>query len=274
MLLTVVINHPEATVDSLHSNLERLNLTPVSSVQIAHVLLSPFVEQFSSVLHYARVHCEIDDDTMFSSFLADVAVRCLEVAAKVFLSSPMYRATVSLGFLPCQGNMLRSMCEDYPSLADDIQLAAVTEYRLTVEDLPSPEQEKECANFASRLCRDLYAFNFEAVAAIQEIDEDGWHGSPSHSDVKGMKQGEGVPTPLPEPFLVRRYHASDACMVAERVQGDIGQETLTQAISRDELDPRRKKAPWLSYRINWSFTPPFPAGMSIALYCISQTHGG
>ncbi|KAH9989707.1 hypothetical protein BJV74DRAFT_452936 [Russula compacta] len=138
--------------------------------------------------------------------------------------------------------MLRSMCEDYPSLADDIQLAAVTEYRLTIEDLPSPEQEKECASFASRLCRDLYAFNFEAVAAIQEFDEDGWHGSPSHSSVMGTKQGEGVPTPLPEPFL-----------------GDIGQETLTQAISRDELDPRRKKAPWLSYRINWSFTPPFPA---------------
>ncbi len=84
MLLTVFINCPKATADTLHSSLERLNLTPVSSEQIAHVLLSPFVEQFSSILHYAKAYCEIGDDMMFSSFLADVAVRCLEVSSKVF----------------------------------------------------------------------------------------------------------------------------------------------------------------------------------------------
>lgn len=67
----------------LHLSLERLNLTPVSPEQIAHVLLSPFVEQFSSILHYARVYCEIGDDMTFALFLADVAVRCLEVSSKV-----------------------------------------------------------------------------------------------------------------------------------------------------------------------------------------------
>lgn len=83
MLLTVFIGCPKATADMLHSSLERLNLTPVPSEQIAQVLLSPFVEQFSSILHYARVYCEIGDDMAFSSFLADVAVRCLEVSTKV-----------------------------------------------------------------------------------------------------------------------------------------------------------------------------------------------
>jgi hypothetical protein len=54
-------------------------------------------------------------------------------------------------------------------------------------------------------------------------------------------------------------------VVAERVQGAIGQETLTQVIARDELDPRRRRAPWLGNRINWNWPlkPPFPAGMSI-----------
>jgi len=83
MLLTIFIGCPKATADTLHSSLERLNLTPVSPEQIARVLLSPFVEQFSSVLHYARVYCEIGDDMTFSSFLADIAVRCLEVSSKV-----------------------------------------------------------------------------------------------------------------------------------------------------------------------------------------------
>ncbi len=55
--------------------------------------------------------------------------------------------------------------------------------------------------------------------------------------------------------------------VAKHVQGDVGQETLTQVISRDELDPRRKRAPWLSTRISWPFKPPFPAGVSIT--CIA-----
>jgi hypothetical protein len=83
MLLTIFISCPKATADTLHISLERLNLTPVSSEQIALVLLSPFVEQFSSILQYARVYCEIGDDMAFSSFLADVAVRCLEVSSKV-----------------------------------------------------------------------------------------------------------------------------------------------------------------------------------------------
>jgi hypothetical protein len=83
MLLTVFISHPKATTDTLHSNLDRLNLTPVSSEQIAQVLLSPFVEDFSSVLRYAEAHCETNDDATFSSFLADVTVGCLEVSSKV-----------------------------------------------------------------------------------------------------------------------------------------------------------------------------------------------
>ncbi|KAI0248585.1 hypothetical protein BJV78DRAFT_1332068 [Lactifluus subvellereus] len=218
MLLTVFIGN--STVETLHSDLERLHLTPISTEDITRVLVSPTVEHFSPILSYARAHCEIRDDVMFSSFLADVAVRCLEVASK--------------------GNMLRSMCEDYPSLKDDIQFAATTEYRLTVEDLPSPEREKECAVFTSKLCRDLYNFNLET--ANLEFCEDGLDDSRLHGDEIGLRQCEGVFTSSPEPSL-----------------GDIGQETLTQVITHDELDPRRKRAPWLSIRINWSLSPPFPA---------------
>jgi hypothetical protein len=81
MLLTVFIG--STTVDTLHSDLERLNLTPVSIEDITRVLVSPTVEHFSPILSYARSHCEIRDTKVFSSFLADVAVRCLEVASKV-----------------------------------------------------------------------------------------------------------------------------------------------------------------------------------------------
>jgi hypothetical protein len=223
ILLTVFIGGSTATVDALHSDLRRLNLTPVSTEDIAHVLLSPFVDHFSSTLRYARTHCEINDET-FSSFLADVAVRCLEVASK--------------------GNMLRYMCEDYPSLKEDIQLAATTDYLLTIEDLPSPEREKDCSAFESKLCRDPYTFKLDTAFLRSSIQEDGWdrEGTPLQGEDMA-RQCEGLVLSSPESSL-----------------GEIGQETLTQVIAHDELDPRRKRnASWLSNRIDWSMTLPYPA---------------
>ncbi|KAI0304324.1 Squalene/phytoene synthase-domain-containing protein [Multifurca ochricompacta] len=230
MLLTVFIGNSTASVVTLHSELERLHLTPVSTEDIAHVLLSPFVEYFSPILRYARAHCRIDDDTMFSSFLADVAVRCLEVASK--------------------GNMLRCMCEEYPSLKEDIQLAATTEYQLTMDDLPPPEREKECAAFESKLCRDPYIFKNETVLGNPEFHEDEWDGDgvPSRGGDTAMRSCEGV-------------FPSSSPSSSELFLGEIGQETLTQVITHDELDPRRKRTtPWPSHRINWSLTLPYLAG--------------
>ncbi len=101
------------------------------------------------------------------------------------------------------------MCEHYPSLMDDIQTAAATKYRLTVENLPSPEQRKECPAFPGKLCRDLYYFNPEVSMAIQELDEAGFDSSSLHDDEMGMRLCEGAISA--ESFLVRRYHTSDDC---------------------------------------------------------------
>ncbi|KAH9065316.1 hypothetical protein EDB87DRAFT_1595164 [Lactarius vividus] len=239
ILLTVFIGDPASTMDvlHLHSDLRRLNLTPVSTEDIAHVLLSPFVEDFSSTLCYARTHCGINDKT--SSFLADVAVRCLEVASK--------------------GNMLRCMCENYPLLKEDIQWAATTEYRLTVEDLPSPEREKECTAFESKLCRDPYTSKLKTAFIRLNIQEDGCdrEGSPQQGDDLATRQCEVVVPSSPESFL-----------------GEIGQETLTQVIAHDELDPRRKRAAsWLSNRIDWTMTQPYPADVLLVGKWIREQFG-
>lgn len=106
--------------------------------------------------------------------------------------------------------MLRSLCEDYPSITDDIQVLAATRYRLNVGDLPSPEQKNPLSPFASKLCRDLYAFNLETAIATHEFDEDGWDGILSLYDETGMRQSEGADPPIYERFLVRRY-----CITAE-----------------------------------------------------------
>ena len=106
--------------------------------------------------------------------------------------------------------MLRSMCEDHPSLMDDIQYAAATKYRLSIEDLPSPEQRKECPAFAGKLCRDLYYFNVEAALATQEFDEAGFDDSRSRGDEMGVRSCEGAISA--ELFLVRRYNTSDKCL--------------------------------------------------------------
>jgi hypothetical protein len=102
------------------------------------------------------------------------------------------------------------MCEDHPSLMDDIQFAAATKYRLTVEDLPTPEQRKECPAFAGKLCRDLYYFNLEVALATQEFDVAGLEGSPSRGDEMGIRPPcEGAISA--ESFLVSRYHTSYEC---------------------------------------------------------------
>jgi hypothetical protein len=105
--------------------------------------------------------------------------------------------------------MLRSMCEDYPSLKDDIEIAAATEYRLTVEDLPSPEREKECAVFTSKLCRDLYNFNLET--ANLEYREDAMGDSKLHGNEMGVRQCEDMSTSSSGPPLVRRYPTPGEC---------------------------------------------------------------
>jgi hypothetical protein len=107
--------------------------------------------------------------------------------------------------------MLRSLCEDYPSLTDDIQTLAPTKYRLTVGDLPSPEQKNPLSPFASKLCCDLYAFNIEIAIATHELDEDGWDGTLSLYDETGMKQSEDAEPPIYERFLVRRYRITAEC---------------------------------------------------------------
>jgi hypothetical protein len=101
--------------------------------------------------------------------------------------------------------MLRSMCEDHPSLADDIQTAVATKYRFTLGDLPSPEHEKDSPLFATKLCRDIHAFDIETAMGIHEFHEEGWNGSLSYDDDETeTKQPEGVSTPITERFLVRR----------------------------------------------------------------------
>jgi len=105
--------------------------------------------------------------------------------------------------------MLCSMCEDYPSLLDDIQIAATTKYRLTVDNLPSPEQRKKCPAFPGKLCRDLKYFNIEAPMAVQEFDEAGLGSSSLHGDGMGMRPCEGPISA--ESFLVRRLYSTDEC---------------------------------------------------------------
>jgi hypothetical protein len=50
--------------------------------------------------------------------------------------------------------------------------------------------------------------------------------------------------------------------LAEPIQGEIGQETLTQIVSRDELVPQRKRHPWQDIHAV-PFRRPYQAGMSI-----------
>ena len=133
--------------------------------------------------------------------------------------------------------MLRYMCEDFPSLKEDIQLAATTEYRLTIDDLPSPEREKECAVFESKLCRDPYTFKLETAFIRSHIQGDEWvkEGSPLQGEDVAMRQCEGVVATSLESSLVRRPTHSQWMSLQTESRGRLGRR------------PSRK----LSLTMNW-----------------------
>ncbi|KAI0260220.1 hypothetical protein BC834DRAFT_1012888 [Gloeopeniophorella convolvens] len=228
MLLTVFLGSPSAGPDTLHAELQRLNLVPVSEDDIIHILLNPFVENLSPILAYAAAHCGISDSSTLGPFLAEIVVRCMEIALK--------------------GNMLRSMCNSHPALKGAIIYAASTTYRLSLEDLPSSEREEECAAFEARLCRDPWALNAKNPLPGMDAHVGDWDGSVSSNSDEAELDDDGSSSDSDSPLVSG---------LPWFTIGGIGQETLTQVISHDELELRRRRsAPWL-HNGAWSLLLPY-----------------
>ena len=64
--------------------------------------------------------------------------------------------------------MLRKLLEGFPFLHDTISSVVLQRYRLCLFDLPPREDEKACAAFEAKLCRDYIAHKFVEMAACED----------------------------------------------------------------------------------------------------------
>jgi len=113
------------------------------------VMLNPFIEKFSGVVEYARVHVGLRSKEV-KELLEDVAIKCLEVG--------------------CKGKMLKRLVESYPGLKNTIETLVVEKYQLDLDDLPSQDDEDACRAYEARLCRDYF---FPKVEGVDTQDGDG-----------------------------------------------------------------------------------------------------
>jgi hypothetical protein len=63
--------------------------------------------------------------------------------------------------------MLRKLFEGFPFLHDTISSVVLQKYRLSLDELPPREDEKACAAFEAKLCRDYIAHKFVEVASCE-----------------------------------------------------------------------------------------------------------
>ncbi|KAA1477536.1 hypothetical protein DENSPDRAFT_844699 [Dentipellis sp. KUC8613] len=229
MLLTIFINGSgvDPPVETLHSKLEALRLTPLGRRDIFNMLLNPFLERYSPVMSYARAQ-DIIPAAVVDDFLLEVASKSLEVA--------------------CKGKMLQRMVIDHPRLEDAILKVVVSQYQLDLDDLPPEDDEDACRTYEAKLARDLnlskYAdeVEYSVESANDDMEEDNEDEDQLHDD---DDSAASAVAPL----------APDSHGL-----GHIGQETLSYMIRQDDLTParRRRLYPYVSDIPQFMTTLPYP----------------
>jgi len=110
--------------------------------------------------------------------------------------------------------MLRKLLEGFPFLHDTISLVVTQRYHLTLDDLPPHEDEKACATYEAKLCRDYIASKLTYEPAFANGGEEAPQVNQQEAD-EGEAELEAVEVEIPDeteprgedaPELVRHCH--------------------------------------------------------------------
>ncbi|KAH9950579.1 hypothetical protein B0H21DRAFT_722324 [Amylocystis lapponica] len=226
LLLTVFINEPlpvaptQSTLNVYTTKckevIESLGLNPVTRQDIFDVLVNKFVpDRFGGVLEFARVALNISRKDIMT-LVQDVALACLEIG--------------------CKGKMVKRLVEAYEYLHDVIAAHVLRKHRLSLEDLPSSEDEKACRHFGAVLCRNFSIARLpgdpaEAAANIGEL-ADALNGAPPEVPTEGEENSDSDD----DEETIGAAPDEDG-----EDLGHIGQDTLTTMIRKDEMAPTRRR---------------------------------
>lgn len=88
-----------------------------------------------------------------------------------------------------KGKTLRKFVEGYLFLHDTIATVVTQRYQIDVDDLPTYEDEKACAAYEAKLCRDFIIprFSDDATTADSEVQDEADEGEAE----TGRGHGEG-----------------------------------------------------------------------------------
>ncbi|KAI0801815.1 hypothetical protein BC629DRAFT_140226 [Irpex lacteus] len=223
-------------VDKCQARIESINLPPVERRDLLEVLSSKFApERFQGVLMYGRLTLGMSNKAV-DDLIREAAYRCLEVG--------------------CKGKMLKRLVELYPPVEDAVRRRVMEKYRLTMDDLPPWEDEDACMLYEAPLCQDFLIPRATMIERIQEltIARDAAVGSGGSAELVGQAQAQdGHPDAMqvdaegPVEGAVEGTASSEQVMDMsaededEDDLGQIGQDSLSTMIRKDESAPTRSR---------------------------------
>jgi hypothetical protein len=185
----------------LRTKLEPLGLIPLTRKDIHNVLVNPFLERYGPILEFAKSEVGLNNKET-RELVEEVAVKCLAIGCKVcqvldYINPHNLCPVIPTTLSKSQGRMLRKLLEGFPFLHDTISLVVTQRYHLALDDLPPYEDEKACAAYEAKLCRDYIASKLVDTPAFageddQEDDEDDEEEA-AHDHEVTAKSGDDAP---------------------------------------------------------------------------------
>ncbi|KAH9841569.1 uncharacterized protein C8Q71DRAFT_737681 [Rhodofomes roseus] len=227
-------------VQNCKEKVQDLGLAPVTRKDLFDMLVNKFTpDKFVGIIEYGHDVLRMSASEI-KELKQDVALACLEVG--------------------CKGKMLKKLVEADPPMRDVIATHVVQNLRLNLDDLPWSDDEEACQQFEAKLCRDFVIcrrYRYPAAtddrrrAGAAEPDHPQQPGgnapAPGHADQMDVDAANNAgPAPAVEDHALE----SDDDEIADdeldpeggpEELGQIGQDTLTAMIRKDEISPVRRR---------------------------------
>ncbi|KAH8104584.1 hypothetical protein BXZ70DRAFT_596840 [Cristinia sonorae] len=191
-------------IPSCKEKFDALGLSPIKRTDLLEVLANNFApEHFGGILEFGRVVMKMARNEI-EGLVQELAFRCLGSSFK--------------------GKMLKRLLESYPFLDDLVRERVMQHYRLNLDDLPAWDDEKAIRAYQAPLCRDFsmrfFGLNTLDVPVVpaqdrKDSDDDAMDQDATGETMEGVDDDDDL--------------------------GNIGQDTLSTMIRKDELGPPRAR---------------------------------
>ncbi|THH30656.1 hypothetical protein EUX98_g3535 [Antrodiella citrinella] len=197
-------------VPTCKEKIDDLGLSPIKRTDLLEALANNFApEHFGGILDFGRVEMKMSRNEV-EGLVQELAFRCLESS--------------------CKGKMLKRLLEAYPFLDDLVRERAMQHYRLKLDELPAWDDEKAVTAYQAPLCRDnSVSRQYNNIADVQPVQA---------ALIAGDRDRKGDDDDAMDQDAMDE--AADEVDDDDDL-GNIGQDTLSYMIRKDEMGPTRAR---------------------------------